>query len=34
MLNSDILQERKFSYTTATAPVNAAKNRYPNHLAG
>lgn len=34
MLDSDVLQERKFTYTVATAPKNAAKNRYKNHLAG
>ena len=34
MLDSDVLQEKKFTYTIATAPKNAARNRYQNHLAG
>lgn len=34
MLDSDVLQERKFTYAVAKAPENVAKNRYQNHLAG
>ena len=34
MLDSDVLQEKKFTYTVATAPKNVARNRYQSHLAG